>query len=102
VSTKVIHIKSKPPDIGQPPDSAVPPLSTKDIIVHHFIPGGPAFRKTAEQVAWEYVLRLEELGIVATKSEVMDVIRGKAEPNVLTTVVEGWIEDEKKRGVTIF
>lgn len=95
MSSKVIHIKKEgPPQVGPPP--------SKGVNVHEFIPNVPSFRKTAEQVAAGYLPLLEELGIIATLEEVVDVIRGNAAPSILTTIVEGWVDDEKKRGISIF
>lgn len=59
------------------------------------------FRKTAEQVAAGYLPLLEELGIIATFEEIVEAVRGNAEPCIMTTIVEGWVDDEKKRGITI-
>lgn len=88
-----IHIKSKPPQVGPPP--------SKGVTVHEFAPNVPSFRKTAEQIAAGYVPLLEELGIIVTFEEVLAAVRGLAEPCIMTTIVEGWVEDEKKRGIRI-
>lgn len=65
---------------------------------------GPRFfnpRKTVAQLAHEYRERLEALGLFASIEDITEVIRSKSDPNVVTTVVSGWIEDEKRKGTVI-
>lgn len=58
-------------------------------------------RKTIEQLAHEYRTKLEALGLFASIEDITEIIRSKAEPTVVTTVVSGWIEDEKRKGTII-
>lgn len=73
----------------------------KKILVKDFTPGGRVFRKTAEQLAHAYRDKLQSMGLFASVEDIVAIIKGKTPPSVVTTLVEGWIEDEKKEGVEI-
>jgi hypothetical protein len=63
---------------------------------------GRVFRKTAEQLAVEYQPRLAKINITLSINEIISIIKGgTSEPSIATTIIQRWLDEEHKRGVTI-
>jgi len=59
------------------------------------------FRKTAEQLAVEYQPRLAKINITLSINEIISIIKGTSESSIATTIIQEWLDEEHKRGITI-
>jgi hypothetical protein len=54
-----------------------------------------------DELAHDFMGRLGKMGVQAEREEVVQAIEGKAANSMLRTIIEAWMNDELRRGVTV-
>lgn len=59
-------------------------------------------RKTVEQLAFTYAIKLAKMKVAATREDILAAIRHQGTPsNLLEEVVASWLENDRRTGVEI-